>query len=328
MRPDPWIDGHLDLAYLAQQGLDLRSPSSQPDRFGVTLPALRAGGVRLALATLFTERGSRDPWGYPADDDGNAAWSAAMRQMDIYRSLETAGALQLVRRRSDLQAWDVEGPLRVVVLMEGADPVRTPEDVAHWFDLGVRVIGLTWAAGSRWAGGNAADGPLTSGGREVVRAMDEVGMLHDASHLSREAFEGLLQATDRTVVASHSNCAAITGDTPRHLTDTQVRAIAARGGLCGLNLFGKFLVQGRAATIDDAVAHVRRVRELAGAGAIALGSDFDGGFTPLDCPEGARRPEELASLDAALDRAGLTKDERAGFRCRNWLRVLQQSLPA
>ena len=80
--------------------------------------------------------------------------------------------------------------------------------------------------------------------------------------------------------------------------------------------------------------HVLHVRALAGDGAIALGSDFDGGFTPLDCPVGARRPEEiprpeeLPQLDAALERAGLSGPALRGFQCENWLRVLRQALPA
>jgi membrane dipeptidase len=327
MQRTPWIDGHLDLAYLAQQGLDLARPSPEPDRFGVTLPAMREGGVKLALGTLFTEKGSTDAWGYPADDDGSLASLAAERQLEIYRSLEAAGAIRIVRTRGDLDDLDPDGPLRVVILMEGGDPIRSPEDARRWFDLGVRVVGLTWGLGSRWAGGNAADGPLTAGGREVVQALDEAGVLHDASHLSRAAFDGLMAATRRMVVASHSNCAAITGDNPRHLTDEQVRAIAQRGGLCGLNLFGKFLAQGRPATLADAVAHVLRVRDLGTSAAIALGSDFDGGFTPLDCPEGSRRPEELGGLDAALAGAGLGEADRAAFRSGNWLRVLRTSLP-
>jgi membrane dipeptidase len=327
MQRTPWIDGHLDLAYLAQQGLDLARPSPEPDRFGVTLPAMREGGVKLALGTLFTEKGSTDAWGYPVDDDGSLASLAAERQLEIYRSLEAAGAIRIVRSAADLADWDRGDALRVVILMEGADPIRSAADVARWFRLGVRVVGLTWGMGSRWAGGNAADGPLTAGGREVVHAMDELGMLHDASHLSRAAFDGLMQATDRCVVASHSNCAALTADLPRHLTDAQIRVIASRGGLCGLNLFGKFLAKDRPAVLDDAVRHVLHVREVGGDGAIALGSDFDGGFTPLDCPEGSRRPEELHGLDAALARAGLDTADRAAFRSGNWLRVLRASLP-
>jgi membrane dipeptidase len=322
------VDGHLDLAFLSLQGVDLLAPSCQPSRFGVNLPALHAGGVRLALATIFTERGSADPWGYPGQDsDGTQAGIAGRKQLEIYHRLEDAGSIRIVRRRGDLAGLGEIGPLRVVLLMEGADPIAAPEEAAWWFDQGVRMVGLTWALGSRWAGGNAADGPLTASGRALVQALDSAGMLHDASHLSRAAFEGLMACTDRCVVASHSNAAAIAGDAPRHLTDGQIRAIADRGGLCGLNLYGKFLRPTPGATVSDAVAHVMHVRALAGAGAIALGSDFDGGFTPGDCPEGLGRPEELHNLDAALMAAGLPATELSAFQHGNWLRVLGQALP-
>jgi len=328
MHRDLRIDGHLDLAYLSLQGVDLLSPSSQPNRFGVNLPALRAAGVALALATIFTERGSDDPWGYPVHDPGGArAGHAGRRQLEIYRRMEDAGSIRIVRRRGELDGLGQDGPLRVVLLMEGADPIANPEEAAWWFDQGVRVVGLTWALGSRWAGGNAADGPLTHAGRELVRALDAAGVLHDASHLSRAAFEDLLACTERCVVASHSNCAVLAGDSPRHLTDGQILAIADRGGLCGLNLFGKFLKPTPGATMSDAVAHVMHVRALAGPGVIALGSDFDGGFTPLDCPPGAGRPEELPHLDAALTAAGLAASDLSAFRHGNWLRVLGRSLP-
>jgi membrane dipeptidase len=327
-RAHPWIDGHLDLAYLAQHGVDLLAPSAQPDRFGVNLPALSAGGVGLVLGTIFTERGSTDAWGYPADDDGAAAERAGRLQLEIYERLEASGHIQIVRRRGDLDGLGDGGPLRVVVLMECADPIRTPDHARWWFDHGVRVAGMAWAHGSRHCGGNAQDGPLNAQGRELVQAFDALGVLHDASHLSRRSFDDLMACTDRRVVASHSNCAAITADVPRHLTDAQIRAIAARGGLCGLNLYGKFLARDRPATMADAIAHVLRVRELAGDGAIALGSDFDGGFAPLDCPPGAQRPEDLPHLAAALERAGVTGMALEAFRYRNWLVVLREALPA
>jgi len=325
--PRPRIDGHLDLAYLALQGVDLLSASNDAGRFGVNLPSLALGGFGLVLGTIFTERGSAEAWGYPADDDGSAAEAAGMRQLRMYEELEARGEIRIVRRRKDLEGLGTDGPLRVVILMECADPIRSPRHAQAWFDAGVRVVGMAWAHGSRYCGGNGQDGPLNAAGIELVQAFDALGMLHDASHLSRQSFDDLMQATDRCVVASHSNCAAITADVPRHLTDAQIRAIAARGGLCGLNLFGKFLAKDRPATLDDAVRHVLHVRALAGDGAIALGSDFDGGFTPLDCPAGAQRPEELPLLEAALAKAGLTATDLRGFQHGNWLRVLRAALP-
>jgi membrane dipeptidase len=92
-------------------------------------------------------------------------------------------------------------------------------------------------------------------------------------------------------------------------------------------LYGKFLANDRAATMDDVVRHVKHVREVGGAESLALGSDFDGGFTPEDCPMNARRPEDVAAIETALAQAGFPSTEIAGFRSENWLRVLRASLP-
>ena len=125
-----YIDGHLDLAYIAMQGVCLESPSPDRDRHGVNLPALRAGGVALSLATIFTERGADAPWGYPANDDGSAAARAGRLQLRVYQGLEARGAIRIVRRRADLGAVGDGGPMHVVLLMECADPIESPAHAA------------------------------------------------------------------------------------------------------------------------------------------------------------------------------------------------------
>ena len=156
--------------------------------------------------------------------------------------------------------------------------------------------------------------------------MDACGILHDASHLCDAAFDGLCHATDARIVATHSNMRALVDDRQRHLTDAQVREIARRDGMVGLNLYGKFLAAGRPATIDDAVRHVEHAAALAGRERTGLGSDFDGGFAPADCPAGCGRPEELPALGAGLRAAGFGDADLAGFAHGNWLRTLRAQL--
>ncbi len=320
------IDGHLDLAYLAMQGIDLESPSPDPARFGVNFPALQAGTCKIVFATLFTEMGCNEAWGYTNVDDVETAARAARLQLRLYQGLESRGVIRIVRTQSDLMNWQSPGPIRVVILMEGADPIESPERAKWWFDQGVRMVGLTWAKGSRYAGGNAAPGPLTAAGKKMIQALDHVGMIHDLSHLSDESCAQVITLAKSPIVASHSNCRGLVPGNERHLTDETIRAIAARKGVCGLNLYGKFLANDRIASMDDVVRHIKHVREVGGAECIALGSDFDGGFTPNDCPVGAQRPEDLPTIESALTQAGLSAHEIAGFRSENWLRVLRASL--
>ncbi len=283
----------------------------------MSLPALREAGVDLAIATIFTE---------PSDTlDG--AEAAGRAQMDLYRDLETQRELSVVRSRRDVNRADAVTP-GVVLLMEGADPIRSPEHVTQWFEDGLRIVGLTWAEGTRYAGGDRTHGPLTTLGRELVAALDQHGIVHDVSHLSDDAFDGVMAAARGPIVATHSNCRALVGDAQRHLRDDQIREIGRRGGVIGLNLFSRFLVAEGRAAVTDCVAHLEHVAGLMGhRRGVALGSDMDGGFGPDALPVGLDDPRKLETLAAALGDAGWSADEIDGFRGGNWRRLLTETLP-
>ena len=326
-----WIDGHLDLAYLALCGRDLRVACPDLAAGCVSLPALREAEVGLVLATIFTEPGVTDRsqlYGYGSSDDLDDAERAGRRQLVVYDRLEAQGEIGIVRSRGDLvEPSKGPGP-QAVLLMEGADPIRSPDDAERWFADGVRVVGLSWAAGTRYAGGNGNPGPLTAAGIELLGAMDDLGIVHDASHLSDDAFEGLFAHARGPIVATHSNCRALAGDSQRHLRDEQIAEIARRGGIVGLNLCGSFLVPGGRAAISDCVAHVERVCEIMGhRRGVGLGSDMDGGFSPGWLPAGLDHPRKLEALAEALRDAGWPDEDVEGFRHANWHRFLDQALP-
>lgn len=337
----PIIDAHLDLAYLAQQGVDLTQATHDRRRFGVNLPSLRSAGVRLAFGTIFTEwvdakdHRALQPWEYAGPDDAARAERVGLDQLGIYNELWTRGLVRVVLSSSALHVERdsaVEGaldaaPLQVLLLMEGADPLRTPDDLAQWCALGVRAIGLSWARGSRYAGGNAQPGPLTALGRALLDAMHDQGAILDLSHLSDESFDQALDHFDGPVMASHSNARALLEPSQRHLRDDQALRIADRGGVIGLNLYGRFLASGRRATIEDAVRHLQHWRSLIGVAHIGLGSDLDGGFGPDDCAEGLARPEEVPTLFDALRRAGWSETEVEAVASQSWLDFLRRSLP-
>lgn len=378
--PAWWFDAHLDLAYLAVCGRDLARPlAALADAAGphppaaVTLPALADGRVRFALATIFTEpRGadavSLEPFEY-REGDAQGAHRRGRAQLEVYLTLAERGLLSIdlhtafrattgtgvTRGGMGVGEFEPHPPdrpaarlarqqgLHVGLLMENADPIRDPGDLAWWVERGVCVIGLAWVRGSRYAQGNGADtshGPgLTPLGRDLVAEMDRLGVLHDASHLSDRALQELLDATPARVVASHSNCRALIAraDDPRnwqrHLTDASIREIARRGGVIGVNLFSPFLLRGspqdQRAGIDDVVAHVQRVCELTGSHLhVGLGSDADGGFSAARLPAGIDRPADLHRLADALGRAGWTCTQVEDFAWRNWSRALSAPLPA
>ena len=133
-----------------------------------------------------------------------------MIQLDIYEKLEASGEIRIVRTKADLdEGNEASSMVKLLLLMEGADPIRTPEEVPVWHARGLRMVGMSWWHGTRYAGGNGNQDPLTDIGVAFVRALDEAGIIHDASHLSDNAFDGLLEHARGRIVASHSNCRAL-----------------------------------------------------------------------------------------------------------------------
>ena len=318
MTKHAWLDAHLDLAYLAGEGRDFhRSVAELGIDGAVTWPDLAAARIQTLFATIFTERDgpTGEPAAYPADDP-DAAERAGRRQLSWYEAEEAAGRVTIVRDLADLDAEIVP---RLVLLMECADPIKTPDDAAWWVDRGLRVVGLSWARGSRYAGGNAQPGGLSAEGASLVDALETHRVGHDVSHLSPAAFDDLLARTSGPVCATHSNAAAITGPNDRHLRDDQIKAIAARDGIIGLNLFGRFLRgDGMPATIHDCLDHIEHVAALAGRNRVGLGSDADGGFGASALPEGLRDLRHLDRLTLGLADRGWTPAETHGFQFANW----------
>jgi len=356
------FDGHLDLAMLTERGRDMHA--SPDDCRGellpaaVTLPSLREGGVRACLGTIFTEaesgEGGREPgaWCYPADD-AEAAHRAGLRQLKLYEAWAREGVIELMGEKAQgtghkahgdetgcrgLRESSSEGhdtaPLQLGILMECADPVRDPGELEWWVERGVVAIGLAWWHGSRYAAGNGSPpeekAGLTTLGRELVAQMDELGVVHDITHLSQRAVDDLFDATDARIVASHSNCRALLADgltleSQRHVDDGTIREIARRGGMIGINLVSNFLQpgikEGDRPGIEWVVRHVEHVCEVVGDRRhVGLGTDMDGGFTAEHLPAGVDRPRDMQKIFDALSAAGWPDEDVEAFAWGNWAR--------
>lgn len=174
-------------------------------------------------------------------------------------------------------------------------------NVRRFYDLGVRMIALTWNAGNDLCGGCATDLGFTDLGRAVVREMERVGVAADVSHLSDRAFWELCDMAERPFAASHSNARAVCNHR-RNLTDDMFKEIARRDGVVGLNYTKSFIREdGENGTVDDLIRHAHHFLALGGEDALALGSDFDGTHTP-DYLNGIDR---IGYLAESLERSGI-----------------------
>lgn len=151
------------------------------------------------------------------------------------------------------------------------------ERVKEFYDKGVRMMTLTWNGKTAVADGCMVEQPsgLTSFGREVVKKMNEVGMIVDVSHLSEQGFWDVVSISEKPFVATHSNSKAVCNH-PRNLTDEQFKVIIERKGLVGMNFYPLFINGTYEAEIEELLAHIDHFLELGGEDIIAMGSDFDG----------------------------------------------------
>ena len=328
------VDAHLDLAYNVFRGRDVTRPAADQPEIReeiatVGLPDLRAGHIGLICATLFAVPAHYNPAGYR---DAEGARAGVLSQLEWYLAQEGAGRLRLIRRRDELPGRGAPAgdALPAILLMEGADPLRTPEDIAEWFAAGLRIVGLAWER-TRFAGGTGYPGRLTPAGVEMARALDGAGIIHDTSHLSDESFWELLDLVTGPVMASHSNCRSLVpGD--RQLSDEMIKALAERGAVIGLNFYDKFLLpeavrERQRVTLADVVSHVQHICDLTGSWVyVGLGTDMDGGLGRDQIPVEIKTIADLHRVADALNAARFHDDAVRGIMGGNWMRFFHSHL--
>jgi membrane dipeptidase len=223
-----------------------------------------------------------------------------------------------------------DGRVAAIVHLEGAEAIaRDLSNLDAWYERGLRSVGITWSRSNDFGHGvpfafpaTAESGAgLTAAGRELVGACNRLGILVDLSHLNWAGFWDVARLSDAPLVATHSNAHALC-PASRNLTDEQLRAIAASGGIVGVNFAVTFLRedghQVPETPIAEIVRHVVYLVELMGVDHVAFGSDFDGAVVPAELGGAAGFPK----LVAALSEAGYDDDAVDKITHGNWLRVL------
>lgn len=158
-------------------------------------------------------------------------------------------------------------------------------------------------------------------GIETVERMGELGMIVDVSHASDGTFWDVLKYASSPVVASHSNCRSICNH-PRNLSDEMIRALAEKGGVSGLNLYGIFLNGKKESTLDAMSAHVLHMLNKGGSDFAAIGTDFDGfgGMEREDIPDIA----QMEKLWHILKGKGISEDQLEKIWHGNVMRIMKE----
>jgi len=346
------FDAHLDLAWNAldwNRDLELtigeirKSEQGMPGkgrgRNTVSFPEMRQAEVGICIATLLARLLRENMPPVQRYQSMNAAYAAAQGQLAFYRALVDQGILRWIKDWPSLEAhvktWldspQPKTPIGFILSMEGADPVLSPDQVQEWWDAGLRIIGPAHYGPSPYAHGTGTEGGLFSPGRALLKAMEQVGMILDVTHLADISFDEALEAYGGPVLASHHNCRALVPN-QRQLTDDQIKRLIARGAVVGAALDAWMLhpgwirgetqpeVVGLAAVID----HIDRVCQLAGnAMHAALGSDLDGGFGTEQTPRDLDTIADLQKIPEMLRQRGYSAVEIQGICYGNWVRFFK-----
>ena len=310
------MDAHADtLTEMTDRAYDL---DLGPEGTHIDLPRCAGGVLDAQVFTCFVH-----PQYMP--DRAADRVRAMLDTMDRQR-LRFSEQVALCREPGDVQRARAGGRLAAVLAVEGGHAIEDDLAVLEEFrGRGVRTMTLTWNNSNGWADGCGDQGPhggLTALGREVVAAMEELGMVVDVSHAARSTFDDVLAAARRPLLASHS-CAWVLRQHPRNLDDDQLRAIAASGGVACLNLYPTFLVSEGAATLDHVLDHLEHFLEVAGAAHVGLGADYDGIPTT---PQGLEDVSCLPRLTDGLLRRGHDEATVEALLGANILRVLDGAL--
>ncbi len=185
--------------------------------------------------------------------------------------LNNRDKINLCKNFSDLENRNVNAFLTI----EGGEVIKSLNDLEMLYDMGVRMLTLTWNFDNHIAGANGSKTGLTPFGEEIIRKMNELGMIIDLSHSSEKTFFDVCKITKKPIVLSHSNSYSLCPH-QRNITDRQFEEIKRLDGCVGINFYPPFLTKKKTADIYDIVSHIEYFLSLGGENNIGIGSDIDG----------------------------------------------------
>ena len=289
-------------------------PTGQSD-----IPRFRDGGVDAQIFAV---------WISPTIYSSTLFFSTAARFLDTLKAQvgRNPKDIGLVTRSDSVEALNQQKKIAGIVVVEGGHCIEDKiENLKFFYNAGVRVMTITWNNSTSWAvsaqdasAGNK--GGLSDFGKQVIRTMDSLGMIIDVSHVGPQTVTDILATSKNSIIASHSGASALRNHY-RNLTDSQIQAIASRGGVIGVVFYPPFLVSTGTATLQDVVRHIDYIKNLVGVDYVALGSDFDGmdGASPVGLEDVSHFP----ALTEALLQKGYTRQDVRKILGENFMRVFR-----
>ena len=310
------LDTHCDTPMKFDQ--QIRFDSRDP-RILVDLHKMNEGRLDATIMVAYLRQLERDPASL------DAAFSKADRLLNeiVAMVAQNADSVAIAYTPDDLYCLKEEGKRALMLGIENGYAIgNDPKRVEYFRQRGVVYMTLRHNGDNDLcdsARGNHEHGGLSPLGRTVISEMNRVGMMVDLSHAAESSFYQAIEASRTPIVCSHSSARALC-DHPRNLTDDQLRALAASGGVAQVCLYDGFLRKEGGATIDDAVRHIVHMVNVAGIDHVGIGTDFDGDGGIIGCADAS----EVINLTRRLRAEGFTRKDIEKLWGGNFLRVMKQ----
>lgn len=351
------IDAHLDLAMNAMEwNRDLRqsvtaineresSLTDKPDRGNATvsLPELRKGNIGLVVATQiarYVAPGNPLPgWHSPEQ-----AWAQTQAQLAWYKAMEEDGEMvqvnNLISLEKHIKLWQDGAqfsgkPIGYILSLEGADSIVTLKHLETAYNYGLRAVGPAHYGPGRYAQGTDATGYMGPKGHELLKEMERLDIILDATHLSDDSFWEALDHFNGHVWASHNNCRALVNHN-RQFSDEQIKELINRGAVIGGAMDAWMMVpdwvrgestpRGMNCNLEVLIDHMDHICQIAGnANHIGIGSDLDGAFGTEQCPYDLQTIADEQKLTVLLQKRGYSAIDIENIMHGNWLRFLRKA---
>jgi membrane dipeptidase len=345
------LDTHIDVTPKLQR--DWKFAEEHPDG-AIDLPRMRKGGLTGLFFSIYMAGTVTGP---------KAVNDSLERIAAVHKlAADMPDQVMLCTTAADIKQAHKQGKIAALMGMEGGHMINNSLPVLRMYAaLGVRYLTLTHSVNTDW-GDSSTDTPkhngLTDFGKEVVRELNQLGMLVDVSHVADKTFWDALAVSQAPMIASHSSCRALT-DHPRNMTDEMIKALAQKGGVIQINYLdsyidgdlaqysqktraaqralleqlGGFTPENRAKVREEIakqfgpapqvswekiVDHIDHAVKLVGADHVGLGSDFDGGSMPV----GMKDVTGLPQITEALLRKGYSEKDIRKILGGNTVRLL------
>ena len=350
------IDAHLDLSMNAMEwNRDLRKTvaeirltekglNDKPDRAKgtVAFPELRKGNVGLVVATQiarYVAPGNPLPgWHSPEQ-----AWAQTQAQLAWYKAMEDGGKMKMITNvdalNNHVELWldddDQQKPIGYILSLEGADSLVDISYVERAYNYGLRAIGPAHYGPGRYANGTDSTGSLNADGKALLKEMERLNIILDATHLCDDAFWDAMDLFSGHVWASHNNCRKFV-DHNRQFSDEQIKVLIKRDAVIGSAFDAWMLVPGwkrglstpenMHCSLENVIDNIDHICQLAGNSLHAgIGSDLDGAFGKEQCPYDLETIEDLDKIPALLLQRGYSKEDVYNIMQGNWLRFLKRA---